>query len=51
MLERGHIRPVVYGTYRGLESVPRALEDLAARKVFGKVIIDRSARQLLPSRI
>jgi hypothetical protein len=36
MLEQAKIRPVIYRTYKGLECVPRALEDLAARKVWGK---------------
>ncbi|KAK5241027.1 hypothetical protein LTR40_013447 [Exophiala xenobiotica] len=40
MLESGKIKPVIYGTYTGLESVPRALEDLAARKVWGKAVVE-----------
>ena len=41
MLEAGKIKPVIYDTqYSGLESVPRALEDLAARKVWGKAVVD-----------
>jgi NADPH-dependent curcumin reductase CurA len=51
MLERGQIRSLIYGIYGGLESVPRALEDLAARKVSGKAIIDLSTQQLLQSRM
>lgn len=51
MLERAQIRPVIYGKYTGLESVPRALEDLAARKVFGKAIIELAPQQPLQSRI
>ena len=40
MLESGKIRPVIYGTYTGLESVPKALEELAARKVWGKAVVE-----------
>jgi NADPH:quinone reductase len=40
MLESGKIKPVIYGTYRGLESVPSALDDLAARKVWGKAVVE-----------
>ena len=37
-MAEGKIRPHVSGTY-GLDEVPRALEDMAARKVTGKVLI------------
>jgi NADPH:quinone reductase len=40
MLVAGKIKPVVYGTYNGLKSVPEALDDLAARKVWGKAVIE-----------
>ncbi|KAJ9607430.1 hypothetical protein H2200_008503 [Cladophialophora chaetospira] len=40
MLESGKIKPIVYGTYAGLESVPKALDDLASRKVWGKAVIE-----------
>jgi NADPH2:quinone reductase len=40
MLLAGKIKSVIYGTYRGLESVPRAMEDLAARKVWGKAVVE-----------
>ncbi|KIY01379.1 uncharacterized protein Z520_02931 [Fonsecaea multimorphosa CBS 102226] len=40
MVQRGQIKPVIYGTYAGLESVPGALDDLAARKVWGKAIVE-----------
>ncbi|KAJ3342584.1 hypothetical protein HDU93_001972 [Gonapodya sp. JEL0774] len=34
-------RPVVFpGTYKGLESIPRGLVDLAGRKTYGKVVIE-----------
>ena len=38
MLERGQVRPVIYRTYDGLESLPQALEDLASRKIWGKAV-------------
>jgi NADPH:quinone reductase-like Zn-dependent oxidoreductase len=41
MIARGEIRPVVYGDrYAGLEDVPRALADSAARRIWGKAVID-----------
>ncbi len=40
LLESGKIRPVIYGTYSGLESVPRAMDDLVARKVWGKAVVE-----------
>lgn len=40
MLQRGVIKPVIYGTYSGLESIPNALDDLAARKVWGKAVVE-----------
>lgn len=40
MLESGKMKPVIYGTYSGLESVPKAFDDLAARKVWGKAVIE-----------
>ncbi|OCT53814.1 Quinone oxidoreductase-like protein 2 like protein [Cladophialophora carrionii] len=43
MLASGKIKPVVYATYRGLESVPQALDDLASRKVWGKAVIEIQA--------
>lgn len=46
MLEQGLIRPAIYAQYRGLESVPHALQDLAARKVWGKAIIDITSQHL-----
>lgn len=39
MLERGELKPMLYGKYEGLEDVPRALGDLAGRKVYGKVVV------------
>ncbi|KAK5062801.1 hypothetical protein LTR84_004876 [Exophiala bonariae] len=40
MLQTGAIKPVIYGTYSGLESIPSALDDLAARKVWGKAVVE-----------
>jgi NADPH2:quinone reductase len=38
LYDAGHVRPVIFGTY-GLDEVPQALEALAGRATFGKVII------------
>lgn len=38
LYETGHVRPVIFGTY-GLDEVPQALEALASRATYGKVII------------
>jgi NADPH2:quinone reductase len=38
LYETGHIRPLIFGTY-GLDEVPKALEALASRGTYGKVII------------
>ncbi|KIV89351.1 hypothetical protein PV10_08926 [Exophiala mesophila] len=40
LLATGNIQPVIYGSYSGLESIPAALDDLAARKVYGKAVIE-----------
>ena len=39
MLQQGKLKPVIYGQYRGLESVGPALQDLADRKVYGKIVV------------
>jgi NADPH2:quinone reductase len=39
MLVEGNLKPLIYGRYDGLKSVGRALEDLAQRKVYGKVVV------------
>jgi len=39
MLVQGKLEPLMYGRYDGLESVGRALKDLAQRKVYGKVVV------------
>lgn len=40
LLESSKIRPVIYKTYTGLESVSGAMDDLAARKVWGKAVVE-----------
>ncbi|KAI1810207.1 zeta-crystallin [Poronia punctata] len=41
MIERGVIKPTRFEKeYRGLESVPEALHDIACRKVWGKAVIE-----------
>ncbi|KAK0317754.1 hypothetical protein LTR82_011271 [Friedmanniomyces endolithicus] len=39
MMQEGRLKPLLYGRYHGLESVGRALGDLAARKVYGKIVV------------
>jgi NADPH2:quinone reductase len=40
LVKEGKIKPTVYdGDYRGLESIPRAMRDMADRKVWGKAVI------------
>jgi NADPH2:quinone reductase len=39
MLIDGKLQPLLYGQYDGLESVGRALKDLAERKVYGKIVV------------
>lgn len=39
MMQRGQLKPLLYGRYEGLEDVGRALADLEARKVAGKVVV------------
>ncbi len=51
MLEQGHVRPAIYKRYLGLDSVPRALHELSARKVWGKALIDLAYQQLLQSKM
>lgn len=40
MLQTGAIKPMLYGSYKGLEDIGRALRDLAERKVYGKVVVE-----------
>ncbi|KAK0946987.1 hypothetical protein LTR29_001570 [Friedmanniomyces endolithicus] len=39
MMQEGRLKPLLYGRYDGLEDVGRALGDLAARKVYGKIVV------------
>ncbi|KAL5353006.1 hypothetical protein ACLOAV_001035 [Pseudogymnoascus australis] len=40
MIARGEIKPTVYdGDFKGLESIPRAMKEMADRKVWGKAVI------------
>lgn len=39
MMENGMLKPILHGSYRGLEDVGRALGDLEARKVYGKIVV------------
>jgi D-arabinose 1-dehydrogenase-like Zn-dependent alcohol dehydrogenase len=50
LVEQGKIQPVIYSKqYRGLEAVPRALEDAKERRAWGRAVlrIDENAEQLL----
>lgn len=49
MMQTGKLEPLLYGTYEGLEDMGRALADLQARRVTGKIVVrvvgeDKSAR-------
>lgn len=40
MVDEGLIKPVVYKkNYVGLDSIPRALEDMEARKTWGRALV------------
>ncbi|KAK5113680.1 hypothetical protein LTR62_003307 [Meristemomyces frigidus] len=39
MLQDGRLKPILFGRYQGLQSVGRALGDLAGRKVYGKIVV------------
>lgn len=39
MLENGELKPNLYGSYKGLGDIGRALGDLKARKVYGKIVV------------
>jgi NADPH2:quinone reductase len=39
MMESRKLKAILYGKYKGLDDVGRALGDLAARKVYGKIVI------------
>jgi D-arabinose 1-dehydrogenase-like Zn-dependent alcohol dehydrogenase len=50
LVEQGKIQPVIYSEqYRGLEAVPRALEDAKEHRTWGRAVlrIDGDAEQLL----
>jgi len=40
MLESERLRPMLYGKYDGLGDIGRALDDLAKRKVYGKIVVE-----------
>lgn len=42
MVAEGKLQPLLYGQYEGLESIGRALKDLAERKVYGKIVVSVS---------
>lgn len=43
MVKSGLIKPVQYAEeYKGIESIPRALEDLHQRKVWGRSVVEIS---------
>jgi NADPH2:quinone reductase len=43
MVAQGAIQPVIYKTpYQGLDSIVKALEDLEARKVWGRAVVTLS---------
>lgn len=39
MLQSGRLRATLYGEYRGLQDVGRALRDLHERRVYGKIVV------------
>ena len=39
MLQDGRLKAITYGQYEGLEDIGRALQDLANRKVYGKIVV------------
>ena len=39
LVNEGNLKPVVYRTYKGLESVGQAMQDLYERKVWGKALV------------
>lgn len=39
MMQTGKLKPTLYGNYEGLDDIPRALKDLAERKVYGKIVV------------
>lgn len=49
-MDSGKIKPTVFEAYQGLESVPKALEDLSNRKVSGKAVVRVSRDETVDSR-
>ncbi|KAF9741094.1 zeta-crystallin [Paraphaeosphaeria minitans] len=48
IMERGELKPILYGSYKGLEEIGRALGDLEARKVYGKIVVKISDDEKKP---
>ena len=42
LVNQGAIRPVAFakGEYKGLSSIPRALEDVKGHKAWGRVVVE-----------
>ena len=40
MLQSGELKAMLFGKYEGLEDIGRALGDLAARRVYGKIVVN-----------
>lgn len=47
MVTEGKLQPLLYGQYEGLESIGRALKDLAERKVYGKIVVSVTEKSRL----
>jgi NADPH:quinone reductase-like Zn-dependent oxidoreductase len=47
MVTEGKLQPLLYGQYEGLESIGRALKDLAERKVHGKIVVSVKGKSRL----
>ena len=47
MVTEGKLQPLLYGQYEGLESIGRALKDLAERKVCGKIVVSVTEKSRL----
>lgn len=39
MLQKGQLKPMIYGQYDGLKDIGRALKDLHDRRVYGKIVV------------
>lgn len=51
MLESGKIKPIIYGTYRGLQTVPQAMDDLSSRKIWGKAVVEIQAPTTMSAKL